>query len=800
MKITTLILCCAFVTTVGALSEAMAQKRKISYAHIGYVQPAGGQQGTTVTVKIGGENVYGAATALISGSGVVAEVVDSRDPTEGEMDPKKKNKKKNEAAIDEIVTLKVVVAPDAEPGDRDLCLVTTNMISNKLIFQVGQLPEVVEVEPNNKRKEATALPALPVVVSGQIMPGDVDWVQFKAVKGQHLVVEVAARALLPYIADGVPGWFQAVVSLCDIRSNVVAVADNFRFSQDPVLIYEVPEDGEYAISLRDSIYRGREDFGYRMRIGELPMITGIFPLGRGVGTNSVPLRLSGVNMPVDALLVEGSGDVSPSRHLVVTNKGILSNRIRFAGGKLPEVVVTEPATQIKKAREVTLPVVVNGCIRVAGEKHYYRFQGVKGRVVGFEVQARRLGSSLDSFLTVLDSQGKKLAENDDVKDMGEGYITHHADSGMTFTLPDDGVYTVVIHDVQGKGGDDYAYRLRMSPPEPGFDLRITPAAVKVLQGGVAPVTIYAIRRDGFAGEIQLSVQDTPKGLSLDGALIPKGVDKMDLTLSASEQLDGRFVPRIVGAAMVEGKVVTREAVPAENLMQAFLYQHLFPFQEETVLVTPPQVPFRVNVVLHPDGILELTRGKETNIAVTVSRSEGYSGDIRLQLVDPPKGLTFRNARIAANKLEAKVNLRAESNMATNFQGNLIMTGTMQVEREATTEEKRRKAAKEAREREVKAAVIGTNVPASVTNVSVVQGVVTNALSTAVVVTNKPVIITRPEVITFPAVPFRLIEPVTTKMPQKGAQVSGKPVDAEKPKVKNAETNKTTEAKPETNKD
>jgi hypothetical protein len=783
-----LILCCTAVAVMGVLSEARAQQRKSAYAHIGYVQPAGGQQGSTVTVRIGGENVYGATAALVSGTGVVAEVVDSRDPNEDQMDPKKKNRKKNEAAIDEIVTLKITIAPDAGPGDRDICLVTTNMISNKLIFQVGQLREVLEVEPNNKRKVATPLSSMPVVVSGQILPGDVDWFQFKAVKGQHLVVDVAARALLPYIADGVPGWFQAVVALCDIKSNVVAVADSFRFSQDPVLIYEVPEDGEYALSIRDSIYRGREDFGYRMRMGELPLITGIFPLGGGVGTSPVPVRVSGVNLPGDKVLVGGGNEGGASRYVMVTNNGLLSNRIRFEGGKFPEVVGTEPATQIKNAREVILPVVVNGCIRVAGEKHYYRFQGVKGQVVGFEVQARRLGSSLDSSLMLLDSGGKKLAENDDVKDMGEGFLTHHADSGMTCTLPEGGVYRVIIQDVQGKGGADYAYRLRMGPPEPDFDLRMTPAAVMVPKGGSVPMTVYALRRDGFAGEIQLSIKEAMKGLSLDGALIPAGVDKMTLTLSTTEQVTGQLMPRIMGTATVAGKVVVREAVPAENLMQAFLYQHLFPFQEETVMVTPLPVPFLVNVTLPLDGILKLTRGKETNIVVTVTRSEGFSGGIRLQLDDPPKGLTFRNAWIAANKMSATVTLRAESSLATNLQGNLIITGSMQVEREATAEEKKRMAAKAAREREAKVAALGTN--------AVVEQRVVTTVPSGEAVTNKPVMVSRPVVVTFPAVPFRLMEsPVPVKVPT--PLVKGQEAVTVTQKVQNAET---TEAKPKTNKD
>ena len=63
-------------------------------AHIGYVYPAGAAPGSSGTVKIGGENVYGAKTALVSGAGVTAEIIDSKDPNAGQLDPKQKNKKK----------------------------------------------------------------------------------------------------------------------------------------------------------------------------------------------------------------------------------------------------------------------------------------------------------------------------------------------------------------------------------------------------------------------------------------------------------------------------------------------------------------------------------------------------------------------------------------------------------------------------------------------------------------------------------------------------------------------------------
>lgn len=793
MKTAALILGVLLVMADGALSVAWAQQGK--GAHIGYVFPAGARQGETVTVKIGGENVYGACQSLVSGAGVTVEVVDSLDPNEGVMDPKKKNRKKNEAVIDEIITLKVTVAPDAEPGDRDICLVTTNMISNKLIFQVGQMAEIIEVEPNNKRKTATAITSFPVLVNGQIMPGDVDWFRFKATKGQQLVVEAAARRLLPYIADGVPGWFQAIIALQDPRSNEVAVADSYKFEQDPVLLYTVPEDGEYGLSIRDSIYRGREDFGYRLRIGELPFITGIYPLGGPVETNAVRVRLAGVNLPVEFLEVERGAGVAQVRHLVVTNKGLLSNQVRFEEGKIAEIVEAEPATDIKRAKTVGLPVVINGCIRAAGEKHYYRFTGRKDQSVKIEVHARRLGSAMDSTVALLDGTGTKIASNDDLKNAGEGFMTYHADSGLTCILPGDGDYMVMIADTQGRGGEEYAYRLRLGEPIPGFDLRVTPAALFIPQGGSAPAMIHVIRQDGFSGPIDLRLQGA-SGLTLDGARVPPGVDKVPVTVSATTKTSGRYSLRVSGAANDGAATIVREAVPAENLMQAFLYQHLLPFQEETAVVVPPPVPFWVALNLPPDGVLTLIRGKETNVTVQATRGIGYSAGIRLDLVDAPKGMSFRNAWVATNRETATVVIRADSNVATNLQGNLIMTATMQVEREATEVEKARMAERAAREKAAREAVIGTNTAASGTNVPAMTAASTNATTAAR--EDKPVMVKRPVVVTLAAVPFRVVEPPPpAKLPPKPiAAATNAPPKATppvEPKAKPSETNRSSNA-------
>lgn len=643
--------------------------------HIGYVYPAGGRQGTSFELRIGGEDVYGSTSALVSGEGVTARVIDSERPLAGKAD--KPKKKPGQAAIAEVVTLAITIAKDAELGEREICLATPTGVSNKLFFHVGQLREVLEAEPNNRRPTAFRLPPLPVVVNGQILPGDVDQFRFSAERGQHLVIEADARALIPYLADAVPGWFQPLLTLYDAEGKELECVDHFKFNQDPVLLFDVPEGGDYFLAIRDSLYRGREDFVYRVRIGELPFITSVFPLGGRRGGKPVTVKLLGKNLPASSTSVElnRDADTAAARFLSVVKGGLVSNRVAFAIGDLPEVLAN--ASSEGKGQKVTPPVVINGCIRSPGERESFRFKGTAGQAISIEVRARRLGSPLDSYVVLLARHGKKIAENDDVKDAAEGLLTHEADSRLLCTLPEDGIYTVRIFDTQGKGGEDYAYRLRVSAPIPDFDLRVTPAALSLPKGGTVTLTVHAIRRDGFNGEIRLSLDErlTPC-LSLDGAVIPEGADVARVTVTASRDTPaGTLVAGLRGTASVDGKTVSHPAVAAEDLMQAFLYRHLVPFSEETLIVTERETPFAVSPRISA-GRLSLSPGTEVSFQVNATRSPGYDGPIRLQLVDPPKGITLRKGNIPPGRGTAFVTIRADRDAVAAQRQNLIFRGFM----------------------------------------------------------------------------------------------------------------------------
>lgn len=509
-------------------------------------------------------------------------------------------------AIAEGVALEISIAPDAPPGPRELRLRSPDGASNPLTFWIGTLPEFSEtpahpntappVERNATTPEPRARPTpartvtLPATVNGQILPGEVDRVTFHATAGQHLVAAASARSLIPYIADAVPGWFQAVLLLRDAKGREVAFSDDTQFNPDPTLLFTVPSDGDYVLEIRDSIYRGRQDFIYRIALGELPHISRLFPLGGSVGRTH-EVELIGWNLKSTRAIVDGRERQPGMMEFSCQSQGLPSNTVLFAFDRDPELTETEPGPASDHAQPVTLPIIVNGQIQSSSDIDAFSFPATTGVPVVIEVIARRLNSPLDSLLQLVDPEGRVVARSDDVDDKGAGLWAHQADSRLLYTPAKTGVHTVRLSDTQHRGGVDYGYRLHVREARPDFELRVVPSTLNIRAGVHQPITVYALRRDGFQGPIELGLQGDQGALGMSGGVIPAGADQVRLTLVpiSNPKLDS-FRLTVLGRATVNGRTEIRDAVPCEDMMQAFAYRHLVPSRQLRVTwVTNPKL-------------------------------------------------------------------------------------------------------------------------------------------------------------------------------------------------------------------
>jgi hypothetical protein len=580
--------------------------------------------------------------------------------------------------VGEMLRIEVKIAADAKPGMRELRLGGAQGLTNPLRFEIGAMPEIQEFEPNEpltrSAEEEVAVSNAPCTFNGQIQSGDVDEFRFRAKRGANLVVRGRARALIPYLADAVPGWFQMVLKVSDANGREVAYGDDFRFDPDPVLCFKVPEDGEYHLEVRDSIYRGREDFVYRIHVGELSFVASAFPLG---GTEGVPLaaEIRGWNLPGGSLPLDTSPGGSSIRTTRVTGKHGVSNDVPYAVDHLPEMLEAEPNNDAAKAQPASFPQVVNGRIEKPGDADVFRIEGRKGMELVIEVLARRLRSPLDAVVHVADDSGRVLAWNDDSMEkdghlhLGDGLLTHHADPRVKVKLDEDGPVFIRIADTQTHGGREYAYRLRIGDVRPDFELRVTPSVVNAASGSHVPLRVHVLRNDGFDGEIHLALKDAPDGFSLSGGRIPAGATQARVTLTIPPRHTGGVVkPILTGTAGTGSSAITRTAVAADDTMQAFLWRHLMPADEWLVCVASgrgKQTPMEVDSALP----LRITPGAAAEMRVNAPK---WILDRRLEpeLSEAPPGITVSEARKVPGGLA--FDIKADASVKAGMETNLII--------------------------------------------------------------------------------------------------------------------------------
>jgi hypothetical protein len=299
------------------------------------------------------------------------------------------------------------------------------------------------------------------------------------------------------------------------------------------------------------------------------------------------------------------------------------------------------------------------------------------------VVSRRLNSPLDSLLWLTDASNHVLQRNDDYvledshlyKDT-IGVVTHHADSYLMAKLPKDGTYYVHLGDAQHHGGEAYAYRLRVSAPQPDFALRVTPSSLSVNAGGTVAVCVYVLRKDGFDGEIEVALKDAPAGFSLTAGRIPPGRDRIRMTLTVPVAAPAQPVAvQLEGIAKIGGQAIHRPIVPAEDKMQAFLYRHLVPSQELLVCVQKarwPMPPVRLAV----GGPIRIPVGGAAQVLFKTPRRPIWQ-EVQLELQEPPAGVTLHGVAVVSEGLTFQ--LRADKDATrSGLVDNLIVQAYREV--------------------------------------------------------------------------------------------------------------------------
>jgi hypothetical protein len=515
----------AFLAVVSG--PAGAQGTVPDSPQITEIGPPSGQRGTPVEVTLNGQKLAGTRELMCRYSAHPALIP----PVERGV------KAQVTSAADGQIKARLTIAADAPPGLHEIRALTAQGVTPAQYFYVSQYAQAPEQEPNNAPAQANKI-TLPATVAGVINGGeDQDTFSFTAKRGERLVFDVEGfkRFAPPQNNQQGVTYLDSFIALRDGAGAELAYADD-NTRVDALLAYQFAADGTYFITVRDNQYRGRGDFHYRLTIGSQPYVTAVFPPGGQKGSRLVATvfgyNLDSQGSPSVKRSVDLSDSPGTQEFRIATAAG-MSNALPVVSGGLEEASEVEPNERPQDATPVITPICCNGMFHSLQDVDGFRFQAQGNQRLVFDVQASRLGSPVDTYLTLMTRSGKVIARDDD----GGGM----PDARLEVTIPETDEYVVFVRNqVKTGAGPQQFYRLTVRPLQPGFgatfrrkgvDGQGNPAdvpvdAVPVPQGGTVDFEVLLNRYEGQGGDVQLALNMplTTKGLSIQQVIrtVPPG--------------------------------------------------------------------------------------------------------------------------------------------------------------------------------------------------------------------------------------------------------------------------------------
>jgi hypothetical protein len=604
-------------TTVLALALSLLLAAGVAAAPpaVEGVAPLAGQRGMEFTLTLAGGRLTDAQSVLFYQPGLTCTKLTATSETE--------------------LVATVRAAADCPLGEHAFRVVTKGGASELRTVGVTPFPVVSEADAANDSPKSAQKLNLNSTVVGRIDAGDVDCYAVTLSKGQRLSAEVEAVRL------GSP--LDAVLTITGPDGKVLAEVDDAPpFRQDPVASVVAPTAGVYVVAVRDTAYGGGDAERYALHVGTFPRPAAIFPAGGQIGVET-KVKLFGP-----------AGD----REQLVTPKG--ANFLFFPSdadgtAPTPHPFRASPFPNVLEgdAKPAAWPVAFNGILEKPGEIDAFKLTAKAGDRLDVTAFAFRIGSPLDTVVTVLDADGREVAANDDDE-------TH--DSRVRFTAPRDGVYAVRVADKRKDGGPQFAYRVEVTKPAAGLGLFLATPGRKAQDRGTITVprgnrvaAFLAVRRDGVTGPVTIHPGDLPPGVTLAGPVVVPADEYLVpvvVEASATAEPGGKLVELTGRAGDVAGgfaQTVTLVAGPGD------LSLHDVSVSKLAVAVVE-DAPLRVTLdppaaALAADGSLDVT--------VRLQRSD-FDDAVEVSFPFLPPGVEApASVVVPAGKAEATVTLVAK---------------------------------------------------------------------------------------------------------------------------------------------
>ncbi|MEZ6066878.1 MAG: hypothetical protein R3B90_14510 [Planctomycetaceae bacterium] len=529
---------------VGLTAFAQAQ---LPQTRLKAIEPVSMQVGQTIELKLlSGDDLDEVTSLHFSHPGITAKL--KMQEVDGQPRP-----------VDN--TFEVSAAGDVPPGVYEVRCSGMWGVSNPRRFGVSQRPHAAEASANNTVAAAQAIELNSSVVGRMESGTDIDCFKFTAAQGQKVVIDCLAERL--------DSSMNATLTLKDAQGRRLARVRNFN-GEDPTLVYTIPSAGEYVVELNDQTYRSGNEFGYRLDVHAGPHLSFAMPPAGPAGQRT-RFTLYGFNLPgaqqiddelhaakleklevdidvpqeeatlrVQNVLRSYQLDVDAFSYSLSTPSGP-TNPLLIGIASRAVAIETEPNDDPAKATPTTAPGEVAGQISRAGDVDWYSFPAEAGQVYWLEVVGQRNGTTLDPVMIV-----EQVTKNEQGEEQVKRLVTQDDDgtnvaANVFDTFTDDPVYRlnceaaatyrVAVYDRYGQTRGDLRlrYRLSIRPEEPDFRVAVVPALnmnnsgqpwpIGLRKGDSVSVPLYALRKYGYEGPIDVRVEGLGQGVHCPGTTI-----------------------------------------------------------------------------------------------------------------------------------------------------------------------------------------------------------------------------------------------------------------------------------------
>jgi len=469
--------------------------------------PFGGQPGTSFQATIRGRSLDHVTLVWFDCEHLSATITGVKADPAAASGSSGSKRKKGSSAPAQLLSIDVMVGPDAAVGTHSMRIVTPGGVSNDILVRIHAEPAVLESGVDHSVPAAAQpISTLPAVITGKLTGGgELDYYAVEAREGETLRFDglSSGTGLDPSLTlfELTGSWFRQ-----DRLTELAFHDDEVWYPGLPAharITYKFAKTGRFLIRVSGFLGEGRADNFYQLCIRR---------------TSDGPLEADAMR---PAHLTPASSDLSWRER--TWKRELKPDRLTALWARTAGTADEKAPPEIAPLRltgqqpvPVSLPALLEGTIERPAQVHRVKFSVKANDRIALEVETLRATiPEFNPYLRIVSVSGDEAFTNvhSTVNTCGDT-ILKQIQPKTTYSFPRAGEFILEIRDITHTyAGPDFAYRvfLRRQVPHVG-EVRSAEEQINLVAGDVTKLSVQTDQEEGFDGQIALTVEGLPEGV------------------------------------------------------------------------------------------------------------------------------------------------------------------------------------------------------------------------------------------------------------------------------------------------